>query len=762
MLGDVNVLEFGEFVASPAASMLLADLGARVIKIERPDGDPIRHWPSYETWNRNKEICRLDVRSDQGASEALRLIRGTDVVIEGWKPGLLERAGICQQDLTASNPRLIWCSLPPFAPELGVKASLGWEPLIGAMTGAHGNRRGPRTPAFTPLPFASMFAGLLAATSVTAALIARERTGRGQSIQVPIHSAAFFPMGFNLLRVGGAGVLRAGPGAAQTSSIVPLVAPYRCSDGRWIFFNNATPRMQRALIGGLNLHSWAEEGLLNPERRPTDANMTQALHERLSSLFATKTALEWETKLSDLGLSCTICRTVEEWLHHPQARTAGQVVELASRFGPMLQPGNLIQLPDGPPLPAPEPAVRRQQVAWGGELEWERAAPKSSDSGAATGALEGLKVVDLTIYIAGPSCGRTLAEFGADVIKVDAPAIGVTEQFWRDTSRGKRSIALDAKHPKGREILLRLLDSADVVVENFRKGVADRLGISYEQVAARNPGIIYASLNCYGYSGPFASRPGWEQLGQAVSGMQVRAGGRDGVPALARYAVTDYGTGLSLALGVLAALHERQKTGQGQHISAALAAVAGYLQSVYMFDYPGYERREIEGQEATGLSPLSRLYECGDGWIYLHCLPSQWDDLVSVLDLRDLDAEASAQAKSAPNSPLADRIAERLRTKPAGVWLDALQERGLAAVRAASMEDLQTDPAVRKAGLIEVSDVEGESIEHVGIPHRLSMTPATSRWEAPAFGADTVAILKELGYQDEDVGELFRQNVVMT
>jgi crotonobetainyl-CoA:carnitine CoA-transferase CaiB-like acyl-CoA transferase len=429
----------------------------------------------------------------------------------------------------------------------------------------------------------------------------------------------------------------------------------------------------------------------------------------------------------------------------------------------MLQAGHLIQRPDGPPSPLPRPPVESEAVAWDDTAVSRLAAvtpPTNPDPG--RGALDGLKVVDLTIYIAGPSCGRTLAEFGADVIKVDPPGLGVTEQFWRDTSRGKRSLALDLKHPKGREILLKLLDSADVIVENFRKGVADRLGLSYKVVSARNPRLIYASLNCYGHSGPFADRPGWEQLGQAVSGMQVRAGGREGVPTLARYAVNDYGTGLSLALGVLAAVHERERTGRGQHISAALANVAGFLQSVYMFDFPGYERHEIEGQDAVGTSALSRMYECADSWLFLHCSASKSGDLAAALELPDIASDLWSDPGPGPQSLLAERIANRLRANPTAFWLKKLGDHHIAAVRVASMEDLQVDPAVRKAGLIEVVDQGAETIEHVGIPHRLSMTPATSRWEAPALGADTVAILGELGYEDAAISELFEENVVMT
>ena len=210
-------------------------------------------------------------------------------------------------------------------------------------------------------------------------------------------------------------------------------------------------------------------------------------------------------------------------------------------------------------------------------------------------ALQGIRVLDLCIILAGPTCGRTLGEFGADVIKIDDPARPVDIHGSLDVNRGKRSILLDLKSEQGREVFWRLVDTADVIVENNRKGSLARLGLGYEDLKRRKPDIIYASLNAYGYDGPWSERPGWEQLAQAVSGIQVRGGGREGAPITLPYPMNDYGTGLLGAYAVALALHERNQTGNGQSLDGGLTLTACLLQSPFFLDYQGFQRSEPEG-----------------------------------------------------------------------------------------------------------------------------------------------------------------------
>ena len=205
-------------------------------------------------------------------------------------------------------------------------------------------------------------------------------------------------------------------------------------------------------------------------------------------------------------------------------------------------------------------------------------------------------MLDLCIILAGPTLGRTLAEFGADVIKIDNPTRGGFVSSHNDVNRGKRSILLDLKSEAGRDVFWRLLEGADVVAQNYRAGKLEKLGLSYEEVRRRKPDIVYASLNAFGHLGPWAERPGHEQFAQAATGMQRRFGG-DGQPMIQPNPINDYGTGFMGAYAVALALLHRQRTGEGQHVDTALAYTA-MIASVAL--------HATSMRASVGMSPVGR------------------------------------------------------------------------------------------------------------------------------------------------------------
>mgnify|MGYP002528263270 CR=1 FL=1 len=287
----------------------------------------------------------------------------------------------------------------------------------------------------------------------------------------------------------------------------------------------------------------------------------------------------------------------------------------------------------------------------------------------AQAALEGIRVLDLCIVLAGPTCGRTLGEFGADVIKIDDPSRPYDIAGNTDVNRGKRSININLKNPEGLAVFYKLLETADVVVENSRATTLARLGISYEQMKKHKPDIIHASLNAFGYDGPWAERAGWEQLAQATSGIQVRRGGRDGTPKLLPYPMNDYGTGLMGAYAVALAVHERNRTGEGQSVNSGLALTAGLLQSPYFLDYEGHQRDEPEGLGVRGFSAKSRLYKAADGWLYFHCPSDEaWKQLTALSDFAGLD--------EGNDDGLTRSLAEVLASKPRPDWAAGRKKKG--------------------------------------------------------------------------------------
>ena len=742
-LRDIHVVEFGQYVPGPMLGMLLADQGAHVIKVERPGGDPARSEPAFATWNRGKRSVILDLKTDAGRKNAQRLAANADVVVENFRPGVAERLGIGYDELSAANPGLIYCSLPGYGAEHPARNAAGWDPVIGAQTGLY-----PETdasdgePLFTPLPIASTFAALLGSVSVAMAVNARDKTGRGQRIEAPLHSAMFTAMGSRIIKFNNYEYVDRFDFPRTVMS-----HPYQCADGRWVYHHGMFERFARQTLTAAGREEWIDEAV-SLFGRPVDSDTLAMWQERFAVMFKERTAWQWEADINAQGGACTVCKTVDEWLVHEHAVAGKMVVEVDdAEHGRMKQPGVQVRLRGTPgAIQSRAPQLGEHTDAVLAELDAADARPAPSNgNGDIMSALQGVRVLDLCIILAGPTCGRTLGEFGADVIKIDDPTRILDPVGYIDVNRGKRSIMLNLKTEEGREVFWKLVETADVIVENNRKSAVERMGLGYEAVKKVKPDIVYASLNAFGYDGPWSERAGWEQLAQGTSGMQVRRGGRDGTPMLAPYAVNDYGTGLMGAYAVALALHERNRTGLGQSVDSGLALTAGLLQSPYFLDYDGYRRDDPEGAAVRGYAASSRLYQAADGWLYLHCP----DDAAyrAMLTLTGLTGVSDATA--------ADAIAEAIGGNTIEHWSRTLWPAGVSVTPNLNMEDYRHDPVVRQAGFIVTRkhSVWG-SVDHSGTTARLSATPPRLGPPAPYFGMHTDDILSEAGYSPARIAEL--------
>ena len=367
-----------------------------------------------------------------------------------------------------------------------------------------------------------------------------------------------------------------------------------------------------------------------------------------------------------------------------------------------------------------------------------------------SGALDGIRVLDLCIILAGPTCGRTLSEYGADVIKVDPEHRAPSLTPWLDVGRGKRSICLNITRPAGLDAFYRLADTADVVLTGFRKGVAERLGIGYEHLSDRNPGIVYAAINAFGQDGPWAMRPGFDQNAQAATGMQLRNGGEDGEPGPPPYTFNDYGTGIMAAYGVMLALLERERTGRGQKIDTSLAYTASTFSSAYMIDYEGFEPEEISGPGAKGSGPFSRLYRTSDGWLALSAdRDTERERLLALESFRGIG-----------ESDLSRRLEAAFASRSTSEWTRTLAEAGVPATPHRTLEDARSEPYTRDMGLI-VSEKHAAfgAVEHAGASQQLSKTPARTG-TSPVFGGDTESVLTELGYTQDEIDAMRADGVI--
>ena len=735
-LAGVRVIDFGQYIAGPLAAQLLGDQGAEVIRID-PPGGPLWDTPANATWNRGKRSIVLDLKADAGLGAARALIASADVVVENFRPGVMDRLGLGAVAMTEAKPRLIYCSLPGFAsddPRVGMPA---WEGIVAAAAGMYRAARGGTPtngrPIYSAIPLPSSYAAIQTAVAVAMALGVRERDGVGQIVQVPLFDAMFGAIGYDGLRVHTGDLPPMGAG-------VSLTTQFECSDGRWIMFHTGNGKTQEVLDAA-GVGNWVKDGLLDRERLAKNPELAREMIEKARVLFKTRPAAEWEALVNAAGGECAVCRPSAEWLTHEHALGSGTIVEVDDPIlGKMRVPGVSARLTLTPgavgaprrPLDADHAEVMALAMAARG------AAPTAAaPEGLLRSAIDGVRVLDLCIVLAGPTCGRTLGEYGADVIKIEAPMRPPGFAFHGDVNRGKRSIVLDLKTPEGQEVFWKLVETADVVVQNFRKDVAQKLGISYEQVKAKKPDIVYASLNTYGHVGPYAGRAGHEQIAQAATGMQERFGGT-GQPQLQKYAVNDYGTGFLGAYSVALAMLHRRKTGEGQHVDVALAYTATLLQGAYMQDFAGKTWDEARGQDSVGSGPLNRAYEAIDIWLFLAA--------PTVAALASVDGLGSIESLS--GAALEAELERRIKMAPLATW----QKRvagidGVAVHRVVQgTRELMDHPWVREHGLAVAREHDDMGmVTTIGPAARLSRTPLRAGVPAPALGRQTREILADVG-----------------
>jgi crotonobetainyl-CoA:carnitine CoA-transferase CaiB-like acyl-CoA transferase len=731
-LDGVRVIDFGQYIAGPLTAMMLGDQGAEVVRVD-PPGGPRLQTPANATWNRNKQSVVLDLKQPDGLAAARRLIRSADVVIENFRPGVMERLGLGAEAMTAADPRLIYCSIPGFAsddPRAGIAA---WEGTVAAATDTYRPSRqgGSDQPVYTAIPIASNFGAFLAATSIVAALIARERDGLGQRIEVPLFDAMFVAFGGIANRLGDAAAARF---RVATGS-------FQCADGRWVFFHPGNPRFLDWMVDGLGLQGWREDGLLDRSRWQSEPALVDELNRRVTALFASDTAQAWEDRFNELGLPLCICRTSAEWIENRHARESRTVVQVDDpEYGPMWQPGAAARTyGTDPGLPRPRrPLSGGPDAALSGAPSWQSGNGAQTGELTGRGPLSGFKVLDLTQVLAGPTSGRTLAELGAEVIKINDPKQGILTHS--DVNRGKQTLLLDVGTPGGLEVFWKLAKDADVVMQNFRLGTAERLGIGYEQVRGRKPDVVYTSVSCYGYDGPWGARRGYETMGQSTTGMQVRAGG-EGQPAGQPFAVNDYGTGLLGAFATVLGLFHKVHTGEGQHVAAALTYTATTHQSPYFNSYAGKVWDEPRGQQALGSGPLHRLYRAADGWFFLGARAEDLPRLAGVPGLAGIE--------SLDGAALERFLEERLAQGTVAGWVERLQAAGAGAHALVPVSALASDPWVLAHGLsLTREQPDGGTVTTIGTPARLSRTPMTPGRPVRAPGADAPEILGRLGLRD--------------
>ncbi|MEM3545122.1 MAG: CaiB/BaiF CoA-transferase family protein [Nitrososphaerota archaeon] len=390
--------------------------------------------------------------------------------------------------------------------------------------------------------------------------------------------------------------------------------------------------------------------------------------------------------------------------------------------------------------------------------------------------LEEVRVLDFTRVMAGPFATMLLGDLGADVIKVEPPGgddtrgwgppwIGGDSGYFMSVNRNKRSIIIDLKKPESWKIVKKLVKKSDIVVENFRPGVAEELGISYSRLSQINPRIIYCSISGFGQSGPYRDKPGYDLIALAMSGLMSITGEPKRPPVKFGVPIADLTTALFAVTSILSALYWREKTGRGQYIDMALLDVQILLLTHQAFNYfaTGMEPERM-GSAHPNIVPY-QAFQTADGYIVVTVGSEKlWEKFCKAIGRPDLmeNPKFRTNADRVINrEELVEELSRIFRSKPTDFWLEVLEKAGVPAAPILTVGQALNDEHVKYRGMVvEVQHPEAGFIKMLGTPFKLSETPGNLRTPPPTRGQHTYEILRELGFTDEEIRTLKNKHVV--
>lgn len=766
-LAGVRVLDLTTGIAGSVASMLLADLGAEAIKVRAPGEGPAPERPALYVFDRNKISAVLDRSVDDDLEALDRLVDGADLVMTGpGGHGVSERE-LRQREHLPGQPAL-WISMPAYlpggAPWGGERESAG---SIMAWFGHAWNQASYEdVPVDCVYPVALHMQGIWAATNAVAMLAGRQ-AGRN----VPPLAIVGGAHGGMLVSPGAFAIAPDEPHAHRPGGpggTLPNYRCYRCGDGTWLFFGAFTSAfIRRGLkaVGASHLLADPRIGG-DPDRIRLPENITWVTRD-LERLFETRPRDEWLKVLQSADVPSAPALRTSEWLEHEQIRAMGLRAEVRDDAGTRtVMPGLFLTLSDTPgSLRYAASAVPQPVSALAGRWE-RRPARRPAASRPAEPPLGGTRVIDLGTIIAGPYAAALLHDLGAEVIKVERPPHGDAFRVAHGGrggagfpvyDRGRPSLMLDIADQGGRDVFLRLARLADVVVDNYRPGVLDRLGIGHRQLAAVNSRISSVSISAFGGAGPLGRQPGFDPVVQAMSGIMRSQGGPDEAdsPVFLTIPINDVISAGLGALGSCAALFARTRTGRGQEVSVTLCAASCLVQAEHLAEHDGRQAVSVlGGRDTPGPGPLNRFYPALDGWVRID---GRWPGDVPKLTAAGLAADLG---EAISPGRVAETLATQIGLLPVAEVISRCARAGVPAVKARKMHEVASDAQLIENGLlIPALDHRGHAKIFPGrwldMPG-LTLPPPSG---APMAGQDSAVILHEAGIPPAEIARLIQAGV---
>jgi len=810
-LAGLRVLDLSTSPAGAQASQTLADFGAEVVQVEQPGGSALRAMPSYPLICRGKKSMVLDLNDPGDAALARDMALGADVLIETFRPGVMERWELGYHDLAAANPRLVYGSVTGFGRKGPYAHAKAYEALVMARVGALWASQAMVTregPAHVSVPYCSYGASQQLLTGICAALHERERSGMGQHVDATLVKGVASLGTWNwYLNV----ITSKFPDAFTPSSpigqygtpLTPMVFMLLIAlskDGRWLQFSQVQLHLYMEMLKVMGLDWMLQDEEWKDAVWAADSPKTGEFWDKLYEAVQSKSLAEWnEVFENDHNVWAETMRRGSELLDHPQMQHLGAVVKIDdAERGLVRQPGPIVKMSGTPAV------LHRGAPVLDADGDSLRSAPwkalGGTDVRAAAGstatdrALGDVTVLELGTFFAAPFGGTVLREVGARVIKVEPlegepmrallpfPEVGAAKCM-----QGKESICVDLSTPEGREIVHALARTSDMVLQSFRAGVAKRQGVDADTLRGINPDLVYLNSPGYGVDGPCGDRPAYAPTIGAGSGLVMRNIGtsieeRAGLSlreiradalrlsgaGTTEYAQADGISALTAASAMALGLLVRDRTGTSQEMLTTMLTSTAQALADDMVEYKDRPPTQGADPELLGYSARYRLYQAADGWVYLAApCPGEWSALCAALaeevDLAGDARFADEQSRADNDDALAQVLAGVFAGRPAQHWEDTLLAADVGCV-VAHREPPET--VLQSAEFAGAADMLVE-VEHptFGEHVRLKSYIGFSRSEAVAepgslAGQHTDAILRELGYTAEAIADLRERKVV--